>query len=85
MRITYEQLARYLSLLSPSQLQCDVTVQIDDEFYAADFRIYGEGDVLDENHPVICIPHKESPNRATNEEVTAHIEAIEAAGGFGLV
>lgn len=41
MRITYRQLRQYLNCCSQSQLDCDVSLEIDDEVFHADFRITG--------------------------------------------
>ena len=54
MTITYRDLLNKLQKLNETQLNSDITVQIDSEFYKAtmyltDYRI----DILDEGHPVI--------------------------------
>ena len=54
MTITYRDLLNKLQKLNEAQLNSDITVQIDSEFYKAtmyltDYRI----DILDEGHPVI--------------------------------
>lgn len=72
MSITYKQLKMYLDSLSVEQLDCDLTVEHDDECYAADFRISDENHAsLDEDHPLIFIPI-DMP-RATDDEVREHI------------
>jgi len=84
LRITYRQVKMYLDRLHESQLDCDLTVQIDDEFLTADFRIMAETDVLESNHPVIYIPPGDS-ERASNKVVLEHIKGIQETGGFGQV
>lgn len=84
MRITYRQLQVYISHLHPEQLNSDVTVEIEGEAYAADFRIVDdENEVgLEVNHPVIYVSGDES-ERSNDTEVLKHIELINKAGGFG--
>lgn len=52
---TYRELFAALKELSDEQLDMNITVQsrAEDEFYPAELRITGEGDVLDEFHPFI--------------------------------
>jgi hypothetical protein len=89
MRITYRQLLKYLPHLSEDQLDADVTVEVDGEAYAADFRIVGEANEvgLETNHPVIyvCQLFGDTNGRATDAQVLSHIKDIEGANGFGAI
>ena len=54
MTITYRDLLNKLQKLNESQLNSDITVQIDDEFYKATMYLTDNRiDILDEGHPVI--------------------------------
>jgi len=56
--MTYRELITQLRLLSPEQVDCDVTVELqpEDEFFAGELRICSpEHGVLDDNHPVIFV------------------------------
>ena len=59
--MTYGELLEKLYELSPSQLNCDITVEIavdygQNECYPAELKICGiEHGVLDEDHPVIFV------------------------------
>lgn len=59
--MTYAELLEQLKNLSPSQLNCDVTIEVPIDFgpngfYPAELKICGEDhDVLDENHPVLLV------------------------------
>jgi hypothetical protein len=64
MRITYRTLAALIEMMSEDQIDSDVTVEIgvEGECYAAELRICdGEHDSLDDDHPVIYIPHDQIP------------------------
>ena len=53
--MTYRELIKQLGQLTDEQLECTVTVEdINyEEYYAGDFDIVVESDVLDEDHPVL--------------------------------
>ena len=54
MTITYRDLLNKLQKLNESQLNSDITVQIDSEFYKATMYLTDNSiDILDEGHPVI--------------------------------
>ena len=54
MTITYRDLLNKLKKLNDAQLNSDITVQIDDEFYKATMYLTDNKiDILDEGHPVI--------------------------------
>ena len=54
MTITYRDLLNKLQKLNEAQLNSDITVQIDDEFYKATMYFTDNSiDILDEGHPVI--------------------------------
>lgn len=55
--MTYLKLKTWLNGLSPEQLKMDVTVRIDDEFFAAKAAdvTNEEPDVLDPNHPFLIV------------------------------
>lgn len=56
--MTYKELLKRLSTLTPEQLNCDVTVELEvqDECYPAELRICGpDHELLDEDHPVIFV------------------------------
>lgn len=54
MTITYRDLLNKLQKLNENQLNSDITVQIDDEFYKATMYLTDNKiDILDEGHPVI--------------------------------
>jgi len=54
MTITYRDLLNKLQKLNENQLNSDITVQIDDEFYKATMYLTDNSiDILDEGHPVI--------------------------------
>ena len=55
MTITYRDLLNRLKKLNEDQLNSDITVQIDSEFYKATMYLTDkEVDILDEGHPVIA-------------------------------
>ena len=81
MRITNRQLRQYLDYCSQSQLDCDVSVEIDDEVFYADFDIAGpEHGVLDTNHPIIMVKYQDEM-RATEEDFIKHIDDIHTQFG----
>ncbi len=85
MRITYRQLRAYLDYCSQSQLDCDVSVEVDDEVFHADFDIAGsEHGILDTNHPIIMVKY-EDEIPATEDDFVNHINDIYAEDGFGQV
>ena len=53
--MTYRELIKDLKKLTEEQLDCTVTVEDINygEYYAGDFDILVESDVLDEDHPII--------------------------------
>ena len=53
--MTYRELIEDLKKLTKEQLDCTVTVEDINygEYYAGDFDILVESDVLDEDHPII--------------------------------
>ena len=53
--MTYRELIEQLEKLTKEQLDCTVTIEdINyEEYYAGDFDIVVESDVLDEDHPVL--------------------------------
>ena len=53
--MTYRELIKELGQLTDEQLECTVTVEDINygEYYAGDFDILVESDVLDEDHPII--------------------------------
>jgi len=54
MTITYRDLLNKLQKLNENQLNSDITVQIDSEFYKATMYLTDNKiDILDEGHPVI--------------------------------
>jgi hypothetical protein len=54
MTITYRDLLNKLQKLNEAQLNSDITVQIDSEFYKATMYLTDNRiDILDEGHPVI--------------------------------
>jgi hypothetical protein len=54
MTITYRDLLNKLKKLNEAQLNSDITVQIDSEFYKATMYLTDNRiDILDEGHPVI--------------------------------
>ena len=77
----------YINRLHPDQLDCDVTVEMDDEAYAAEFRILNTDNTLglEGNHPVIFIPLRQEQLRATAKDLQEHFDAIEKDNGFGPV
>jgi hypothetical protein len=86
MRITYRQLKRYLDYCSESQLDCDVSVEVDDEVFHADFRITADDSRtgLETNHPVIVA--RFSDESLTSEDgFVSHVNHICEYNGFGLV
>lgn len=85
MRITYRQLQKILNELHPEQLDCDVTVEVDGEFFSADLRICGETDVLDENHPVIFAATDTSYPSASNVDVEDYIKNLQNADRIGPI
>jgi hypothetical protein len=66
MRITYRTLNALIDKMSDEQKDSDVTVEFDDECFAAHLRICGnEHDSLDPDHPVLYVPNElfeEMPN-----------------------
>jgi hypothetical protein len=50
---TYRQLKEALELLTEDQLDANISVLHQDEYYPAEFRIDDEGSVLDEKHPIL--------------------------------
>jgi hypothetical protein len=52
-KFTYRLLLRSLLRLSEEQLDCDVTVNADDEFFPAKLLINSCDDVLDQGHPYL--------------------------------
>jgi len=59
MTITYRDLLRKLKTLSEEQLDMDLTLYSDGEYYPAEILLTDEDDVLDANHPYIAISDKE--------------------------
>lgn len=59
MTITYRDLLRKLKTLSEKQLDMDLTLYSDGEYYPAEILLTDADDVLDENHPYIAIADKE--------------------------
>jgi hypothetical protein len=86
MRITYRQLKSYLDYCSQSQLDCDVSIEIDDEVYYADFRITGDNSTtgLETNHPVIVAQFGDETS-ASEDDFMNHINHIYKYDGFGQV
>lgn len=59
-RLTYSQLASIINReMTDDQKNSDVTVEVEDECFAAEVRI--GHDSLDENHPVLFVPDDALP------------------------
>jgi hypothetical protein len=50
---TYRELLDELKNLTKEQLDCDVTIQVEDEYYPGSLWIIDNDDILDTDHPVI--------------------------------
>lgn len=54
--MTYKELLDWLQSLSPADLESDISIEMDEEFFEVrGVYIYPETDVLDEGHPVIVV------------------------------
>lgn len=55
-KMTYRELLQALSALDDSQLDCDVSIEFNGEFYeVSEMYVVDETDVLDVDHPVIRV------------------------------
>jgi len=59
--MTYRELSNIISKLEQQQMDCDVTISVNDEFYPASFEIVSNDDRLDDNHPIIVIKSTVQP------------------------
>lgn len=54
--MTYRRLLLFLQELDSEQLDCDLTIEDqDNEFFQADVTLYQDDDVLSAGHPYFCI------------------------------